>query len=139
MDDRQLDSISHAIGGGRVALARWRHSEVLLHADGRLRPQTLPCRKSMDSPPGRPAISACIYIWDFIIERADQSACWLHPNFSNNAVAYGELGDQAARAPPLVAPPSGPGGSQGHGTYRWYKDAKTQQKLNFDKSKNIAL
>ena len=70
---------------------------------------------------------------DFIIEGADQSACWLHPNHANDAVAYGELGDQAARAPPLVAPPSGPGFSQGHGAYRWYKDAKTQQKLKFDK------
>ena len=30
------------------------------------------------------------HVWDFIFHRDDNSSCWLHPNFGDNKVEYGE-------------------------------------------------
>ena len=71
-------------------------------------------------------------IWDFVLDRADGSTCWLHPAF-NGHVQYGEhrLFDIPIQAPRGV----GPGGSWGPGTYKYFRDYRTEKTLRFDKGK----
>ena len=75
--------------------------------------------------------------WDFVCHRDDNSSCWLHPNFGDGKVAYGEgacpnLHSSGVR---LHAPTSGPGGS-GYKLFKYYKEARVDALLKFDKSKN---
>ena len=75
--------------------------------------------------------------WDFVCHRDDNSSCWLHPNFGDGKVAYGEgacpnLHSSGVR---LHAPTSGPGGS-GYKLFKYYKEARVDEWLKFDKSKN---
>ena len=72
-------------------------------------------------------------IWDFIFERADDSSFWLHPNWGNNNVAYGE-NTVVARAA-IQPPPTGRGGS-GPKFFKCYKDLRLSKQLKFDKNKN---
>jgi hypothetical protein len=74
-----------------------------------------------------------LHQWDFVITRDDGSSCWLHPNWSNIDVDYGEV---LANAVKLEPPASGRGGSNGRGTYRHYREARTEEKLKLDRNKN---
>ena len=72
------------------------------------------------------------YIWDFFVDRADGSTCWLHPE-ANGDVQYGEAEVQEI---PIQAPWGvGPGGSWGPGTYKYFRDFRTKTKLKFARNK----
>ena len=76
-------------------------------------------------------------VWDFFLARTDGSVCWLHPSWSvKGEAAYAEMDAQALGAPPLAAPTTGPGGSDGRYTFAKYKTARIQRSLRFDKLKN---
>ena len=72
------------------------------------------------------------YIWDFVFTRDDGTRFWLHPNWSDSKVAYGECSRSGDRLEP---PPSGRGGS-GHGqVYKMFKNARKYMDVRFDKNK----
>ena len=72
-------------------------------------------------------------IWDFIFVRADDSSFWLHPNWGNNDVAYGECTVDTRAV--IQPPPTGRGGS-GPKFFKYYKDLRVCRKLKFAKDKN---
>ena len=69
-------------------------------------------------------------IWDFIFERADNSSCWLHPNWGNNNVARGEnaVGGTAVAA---IQPPSAGRGGSGPKLFKYFKDARQTAVLKY--------
>ena len=71
-------------------------------------------------------------IWDFVFDRNDGTSFWLHPNWGNGKVEYGECDGSAHRVRP---PASGRGGS-GDGMYKGYKNARKDADFKFDKTKN---
>jgi hypothetical protein len=76
-------------------------------------------------------------IWDFIFHRDDNSSCWLHPNFGDNKVEYGEGTAVAAISGwKLQQPTSGPGCS-GWKFFKYYKTTRVDKILKLDRSKNI--
>ena len=69
----------------------------------------------------------------FVFTRDDGTSFWLHPNWRDNKVEYGECSRSSLRVQP---PPSGRGGS-GHGqVYKGFKNARKEADLKFDKNKN---
>ncbi len=68
-------------------------------------------------------------MWDFALHRDDGTGVRLHPHW----------GDRKVEALPLVPhadtvrpPTAGLGGSDGSGTFRWYKDLGVERKVKFD-------
>ena len=77
------------------------------------------------------------HVWDFIFHRDDNSSCWLHPNFGDNKVEYGEGTSQGDISGWKLQPPtSGPGGS-GWKLFKYYKTARVDKPLKLDRSKNL--
>ena len=74
-------------------------------------------------------------IWDFIFERADKTSCWLHPNWGDNNVAYGE-NPVAGTAVAAIQPPSTGRGGSGWKFFKFYKDARVTAVLKLDRDKN---
>ena len=72
--------------------------------------------------------------WDFVLVRADQSSCWLHPNWGDNKVAYGEITADAAVE--VIQPPSTGRGGSGPKLFTYFKNSRVDQVLRFDRSKN---
>jgi len=71
-------------------------------------------------------------VWNFYLERDDGSFCSLHPGYSNNKVAYKEGQDDGG---PVALPRTGLGGSNGRGTYKFYKMQGVDKMLRFDGTK----
>ena len=74
-------------------------------------------------------------IWDFIFHRADNSSCWLHPNWGDNSVAYGEDA-VAGTAVAAIQPPSSGRGGSGWKFFKYYKDARLTRTSKLDRNKN---
>ena len=72
-------------------------------------------------------------IWDFVLVRADNSSCWLHPNWGDNNVAYGEI---TAVQQTVIQPPSSGRGDSGLKFYKYYKEVRVDRQLKFNKNKN---
>ena len=67
-----------------------------------------------------------------MLHRVDGTGIRLHPGWSNNKVnAY----DVEGHAQEVVPPLAGLGGSDGRGTYRWYKEVGKSNQLRFDGAK----
>ena len=76
------------------------------------------------------------HVWDFIFHRDDNSSCWLHPNFGDNKVEYGEGTSQGDISGWKLQPPtSGPGGS-GWKLFKYYKTVRADSLLKLDRNKN---
>jgi hypothetical protein len=77
--------------------------------------------------------SRALQIWDFVMVRSDGSSCWLHPNWGDNNVAYGEI---TAVQQTVIQPPSCGRGGSGPKCFKFYKDVRVDKPLKFDKNKN---
>ena len=67
-------------------------------------------------------------IWDFLVERADGTNIRLHPEWSKpRCASFAGEGHEHEVQPPRA----GPGGSDGKGTYAWYKAEANRQQLKF--------
>ena len=83
---------------------------------------------------GKPKIA--LDDWDFVFTRADMTRFWLHPQWGDNLVRYGEVRESAVSLEP---PPRGRGVAAlpGEGqVYKHYKFARTEDKLKLDREKN---
>ena len=76
---------------------------------------------------GEPVLTQ-LRVWDFVIERADNSAVRLHPNWSSTKVETYEVDGHLLEVQP---PAAGLGCSDGRGTHKFYKEQGTQRKLKF--------
>ena len=72
-------------------------------------------------------------IWDFVLVRSDNSSCWLHPNWANNSVEYGEIAIQNMQ---VIQPPSTGRGGAGPKFFKYFKCARVDQPMKFDRNKN---
>ena len=72
-------------------------------------------------------------VWDFVLTRDDNTSFWLHPNWSDSKVHYGEVRQGPREL--VQPPPSGIGGS-GKGVYKEKKFARDDDQVRFDKNKN---
>jgi hypothetical protein len=71
-------------------------------------------------------------IYDFVLWRADGTGIRLHPKWGSTRIdSFGVDGHKEEVEPPA----SGPGGSDGKGTFKTYKNASTQDVLRFDPDK----
>ena len=68
-------------------------------------------------------------MWDFALHRDDGTGVRLRPHWSDRKVAALDL---VPRADTVKPPRAGLGGSDGRGTFRWYKDLGVQRTLQFD-------
>ena len=71
-------------------------------------------------------------VWDFLIRRADGTACRLHPEYSNTWIECVEVGDDEITVNPPVA---GLGCSDGPGTYKSKTLLPRSRKLRFNARK----
>ena len=71
--------------------------------------------------------------WHFATERADGTACWLHPDSKGTDCRYGEINHSdrvEVRALPVR-------GCYGDKFPKWYTFASVDKTLKFDRTKNI--
>ena len=67
-------------------------------------------------------------IWDFVLIRKDGSGIRLHPQWSTTKVeSYDVEGHDEEVQPPCA----GLGGSDGPGTYKYYKEIGSKRELRF--------
>lgn len=72
-------------------------------------------------------------VWDFLLVRSDGSTVRLHPNWSNTFV---DALEGSGHETEVEIPWSGLGGSDGPGTYAYYKEMDVVKKLRFDARKH---
>ena len=72
-------------------------------------------------------------VWDFLLVRSDGSTVRLHPNWSNTFV---DAIEGSSHETEVEIPWSGLGGSDGPGTYAYYKRLDFVRKLRFDARKH---
>ena len=72
-------------------------------------------------------------VWDFLLVRSDGSTVRLHPNWSNTFV---DALEGSSHETEVEIPWSGLGGSDGPGTYAYYKELDVVRKLRFDARKH---
>ena len=70
-----------------------------------------------------------LYVWDFALRRDDGTELFLHPNWNDTNIAC-----YSANAYDLdiELPNSGMGGTSGAGTFKYFKDKKTERTMKFD-------
>ena len=78
---------------------------------------------------GRPQTNTQLRVWDFVIVRDDDSCIRLHPQWSTTAV---DVAAGVGHEEEIVTPSTGLGGSEGPGTYKYYKEVGVEKKLKFD-------
>ena len=79
---------------------------------------------------GRPQKDVQLLVWDFVLMRSDGSALRLHPQWNTTKVeTYAVEGHET----PVQIPKRSLGGSDGPGTYRYYKELGNQKTLRFGK------
>ena len=71
-------------------------------------------------------------IWDFVLHREDGTSIRLHPERKGPKV--GTL-DGRGHMELVPLPKAGPGGTNGRGTFKTYKQGSNQHTLYFDMSK----
>ena len=67
-------------------------------------------------------------VWNFVLDPSDGTFVTLHPAYKGTIFAMRE----GLPEPDHEAPNTGPGTSEGKGTYRYYKNAGVQTALRFD-------
>ena len=70
-------------------------------------------------------------IWHFVFYREDGTTVALHPQWSSTKVEF-FIGEQDTD---WELPRSGPGGTSGPGTFRYFKDKNVSAHLKFDAKK----
>jgi hypothetical protein len=84
----------------------------------------------------QPVDDVVILVWDFVFVRSDGTVVRLHPQRSTAKVETFEVEGTAVAVQP---PAAGKGGSDGRGTYRYYKESQTRAHLTFDTLKGKGL
>jgi hypothetical protein len=70
---------------------------------------------------------AYLYTWDFVVVRDDGTQVWMHPTWSNTKIQV----SSTAPARDHEVPRSGPGGTSGPGTFKHFKNKRTEATLRF--------
>jgi hypothetical protein len=91
-------------------------------------------RSSGVTPVVEGAFDGNLLVWDFVFHRADDTGIRLGPGWSSPKI---ESYDIAGHTSPVEPPQRGVGKSDGHGTYKHYKDGGNQHTLRFDPWKKV--
>ena len=80
----------------------------------------------------KPASQSRRSIWDFVLHREDGTSIRLHPEWKGTKVP---TFDGCGHKEPVPLPKEGPGGTNGRGTFKSYKQGSNKHTLHFDMSK----
>ena len=80
----------------------------------------------------KPASQTLRRIWDFVLHREDGTSIRLHPDWKGTKVG---TFDGCGHMEPVPLPKAGPGGTDGRGTFKYYKQGSNKHTLRFDMSK----
>jgi hypothetical protein len=69
-----------------------------------------------------------LHVWDFVLECDNGAQVYIHPNFTRTTFSWQE----EELVPDNEMPRSGPGGSDGPGTFRRFKDKHMKGTMRFD-------